>query len=1175
MVRVITVHNFLGQNITQIEEPTASCIANASGHEMLLLALSTHCVEVWELTMSDIKLHTVFPTVDMINQMVHCSKGDYVVTLESKYARDASINNQIGKATNNFVRIYVNWAIVKDQSQPMRARIAGRVTPSLNRPLNSLEMIELPLSVQPTLIACCQSTGNLLVASGNSAILHEFKVETQQVSKMKFIDFEARPWSLGFSFCPTRIEIVEDFISVMDKTNLCVFRLTNSMYEDIDQLSSLTSTNSSSIDKTSISTDSSLVEYSSSVGKQEENVMQQTTNSKYRNSSQDLHFVTSEINDAIGINPKSKNKKHKNSKTNVWYKLETGDFNIIKSNNNKTIIDLDRLVRNERDELQRLITQDVIDGSLQPLTINFPSISVERAGPGHTLSPFILNPSDIRVAIKTNSPDLGWSENYIIKNLLSLKIVPVNNNSKLDGNSELFSCLLLKPLYMKKECNSSCLKKSILRSEVYRYLQGVSCFLCTLQEGYLYHFSATSTNPTDATCLTTYPFTAPVNHVALEHTALHALTEAGLESYTLRLSHHIARTSNNLDNLKITCPSVSEPVCLIGLRPFLGIQQVLHSKSYLILLAKAENSWTLYSLILPKLENLYYDILNTARSHKSSSPSTYRHLLGEAHALIRLAKDTSCNCSDNDEVDDIANKNGLKLKNLYNQSCALLADYYIRSEYESDWDLCIPYYKMSGLKPVEVLSRKSSHDAPGLVTFLTDILLTLKSGSEADALFQGFNIIEMICKLKKGDLLKLIFSSSVLREYTTEKLIHLLLLYETDELIKLALTVLYIQAEKHEQAEKILEPVSTQCIKRVIIEHWDLLFDMTAMRKRSPMIPTFSDLAGTLMRQKNSTFADILIQIIEDDGILSLHQIIQVFLEYLPSRVGRDGHSAAMALQVFLEKYLHNYFSTKLITDSSVINKNQIHTDFALVEAFKLLVRSYLGKLSQTKVYKLENRESIEENYTNFIFSKFRPDYLDRMPPYAKDYQKMLNTNNVKDLANIDKTVSDKTIPAELFKLQLLLSCDFVPNECLHEVKQFLDSQEIEGSLSLKTLCIQNIEEVTVLLMENCPQAIIQYAKDIYTRESEWKYLIELTQRKISMSNTRQELHCLYTQIMKEILNYLPHTLSLDGLHRVVPKDDIIAFQKCTEMCTQIMHAEHVKSLMMETGQQLLSTLKL
>ncbi|CAK9819454.1 BLOC-2 complex member HPS3 [Anthophora quadrimaculata] len=1176
MVRVITVHNFLRQNITQIEEPTASCIANASGHEMLLLALPTHCVKVWELMMSNIKLHTVFPTVDMINQMVHCTKGDYVAALESKLSRDSSPNNHTGKSINNFVRIYVNWAIVKDQSQPMRARIAGRVTPSLNRPLNTLEMIELPLSIQPTAIACCQSTGNLLVALGNSAILHEFKIETQQVSKMKYIDFEARPWSLGFSFNPTHMEIVEDFISIMDKTNLCIFRLTNSMYEDIDQLSSLTSTNSSSIDKTSISTDSSLVENSSSMTNPDDSTILQGTNKKSKSSTQDLRFIISESNDSCGVSTKLKSRRHKNSKTSIWSKLDTGDFRKIKSNNNEGVINLDHLIYNERDELQRLIDQEIVDTTSQALTINLPSISLERAGPGHTLSPFVLNPSDIRIIIKTNSPDLGWSENYTIKNLLSLKIVAANNNPKLDGSTELFSCSLLKPLYMRKECNNSCLKKSILRSDRYTYLQGVSCFLCTLQEGYLYHFSATSSNPTDATCLTTYPFTAPVNHVALEHSVLHALTEAGLESYTLRLSHHVARSLNDMDDLRVTCPSVSEPICLIGLRPFLGIQQLLHSRNYLVLLAKAENSWTLYSLILPKLENLYYDILNAARSHKSSSPSTYRHLLGEAHALIRLAKDAAYNCSDVNEFDDTANKNGLKLKNLYNQSCALLGDYYIRSECESDWDFCIPYYKMSGLKPSEVLSRKSSQDAPGLITFLTDVLLTMKSGSEADALFQGFNIVEIIRKLKKPDLLKLIFNSPVLREYTAGRLIHLLLLYETkDEFVKLALTLLFVQAEKEEIAERFLESVPALYIKKIVVEHWDLLFDMTAMKKRSPMIPTFSDFAGTLMRQKNSTFADILIELIEDDGVLSLHQIIQVFLEYLPSRVGRDGHNAAMTLQVFLEKYLHNYFSTKLITDSSMINKNQICTDFALVEAFKLLVRSYFGKLTQTKVYKIQHKESIQESCDNFMFAKFRPHYLNGMPPYAKDYQKVLNMCDLKDLTDIEKTDSEKTIPTELFKLQSVLSCDFIPNECLYEVKQFLETQEIDGSLSLKTLCIQNTEEVTALLMENCPQAVVQYAKDMYTKDTEWKYLIELTQSKISSSIAREEMHCLYTQIMKAILNYLPHTLSLKSLHHVLPKDDVIAFQKCSEMCNQIMHAEHVKSLIMETGQQLSSTLKL
>lgn len=1084
MVRVITVHNFLGQNVSQIEEPTAMCTANSQGREMLLLALSTHCVEVWDLMNSDVKLHTVFPTVDMINQMAHCAKGDYVVTLESKYLRDSASNNHASKATSNFVRIYVNWAVMKDQSQAMRARIAGRVTPSLNRPLNSLEMIELPLSTQPTLVACCQSTGNLLVALGNSAILHEFKLETQQMSKMKFIDFESRPWSLGFTFAPTHMEIMEDFIAIMDDTNLSVFRLTNSMYEDIDQLSSVASTTSSSIDKTSISTDSSLVENSNSLGNDDATPQVAIMKPKLADQSN----CQSENNETVPSSLKSKDKKHRGVRSNTWLAgLELADFNRTRPSSNKNYIDWEHLVCNEKDEMQRLIAQGIIDSNSQSLTVNLPSISLERVGPGHTLSPFMLNSTDIRIFIKTTSPDVGWSENYTIKNLLCLKInassssLYSSNSVKLDGVLEVFKCLVLKPLYLKKECNTSGMKKSMLRSNRYKNLQGVSCFVCTMQEGYLYHFNAASNSSLDATCLTTYPFTAPVHHIALEHTVLHALTEAGLESYTLRLSHHIAKLSSSTD--RTTCPSPNEPVCLIGLRPFLGIQKLLHTRSYIVLLAKADSSWTMYSLNLPSLENVYFDILNAARNHKSSSPSTYRHLLGEAHALIRLAKDVSYN-DNNEEFDDAMHKYDLKLKNLYNQSCALLADYYIRSETESDWDLCIPYYKMSGLKPSEVLSRKCSQDAPGLLTFLTDALLIMKSGSEADALFQGYNIMEIINKLEKEDLLKLIFGSAVLREYATEKLINVLLTHETDDTVKLALTILYIQADKQKQAEKVLEPVSARYIKQIVLERWELLFDVTVMKKKSPMIPTFSDFAGTLMLVKNITFAEILLQIIEDEGTLSLHQIIQVFLEYLPSRVGRDGHNAATTLQTFLEKYLHNYFSSKSMTECAVMNKNQVRADFALVEAFKLLVRSYLGKLTQTKVYNTESEGDQENDNEYFMFAKYRPSYLNKMPPYAKDYQKILNMNDFKDLANFNNAPeSEKVVPKELFKLQSVLSCEFLPVECLHEVKQFLETQNIDGGLSLKTLCIQNTEEVTAILMDDCSQAVLQYAKvRLFTR---------------------------------------------------------------------------------------------
>lgn len=1078
MVRVIPVHNFLAQNVATIEEPTATCIANNFHRELLLVGLPSHCVQVHDLKSSDLKLLTVFPTVDLVGQILHCATGDYVATLESKVSRD-------GLTTGSFVRVYVNWALVESQGHAMRARIAGRVTPSLNRPMNSLEMIELPLNNQPTVIACCQTTGNLLVATGSSAILHEFKVETQQTSKLKFIDFEARPWSLGFSFSPTRMEITEDFISILNPSHFLAFRLTNPMYDDIDQLSSIASTNSSSQDKTSMSTNYSSLdktEKSSSSGRQESPRSNENSHSENFQRGQDstgplsldsnfaAHNSRPQVTSREGT--RSNNDQNLNADRSLRSKL--GPDRLRSKIISSPCIDWERLVCNEHNELQRLASRGIVETNSLPFTMNLPSISLERASPGHTLNPFILNPSNMDVVIKTTSPDDGWSENYAVKNLLRIKISNPRNDANFDGESEVFTCLELKPLYLKKECNNLCLKKSILRSDKFKYLHGITCVVCTTQEGYVYHFSATSCEESNPTCLTTYPFTAPVRHVALENTVLHALTEAGLESYTLRLSHHVARSLNYIDNYKVACPSVSEPVCLIGLRPFLGMQNLLYAGSSLVLLARAENSWTLYSLNLPSPETLYLDFLNTAKNHKNSSPNTYRHLLGEAHTILRISKDVRRqNCTPSTETSNSSQDLlDSRLENLYSQSCALLGDYYINSDMEIEWDLSIPYYKMSKLRAADVMSRKSVANSPGLIRFLTETLANMRSGPEADALFQGHNIIEILSLEDVEDLAKLILRSFVLREYATDKLIKVLSGQESSDCTRLASVLLYLQSEKQDQAKIALEPISGFFVEKTVLEHWHLLFDSTALKKRSRAVPTFSEFSGLLMQQKTRIFSEILTQLIED-GILSLHQVMQVFLEYLPSRVGRDGHDAAAALQLFIETYFQNYFDIKS-QDQSSRSSNESTYDFAIAEAFKILVRSYLGNLTQSKVYKtVQNVKDCNQNDEEvYLFAHQRPLYLNKLPPYSMDFKKSINCEEIHNVS-----VITKPIRSEVPKLQALLASGYLPIECVREVKQFLDSQDIEGNLAFKTLCFTDTEIVTRMLMVECPQALLQYAK--------------------------------------------------------------------------------------------------
>ncbi|XP_014236252.1 uncharacterized protein LOC106658696 [Trichogramma pretiosum] len=1140
MVRVIPVHNFQEQNVAQIEEPQASCVASAPHRrELLLLALASHCVEVRDLGQPELPLLTRFPTVDLPTCIMHCVKGNYVVTLEQKQlSPQQSQQHQRSQDCGTYVRVYVNWA--SQDKQAMRARIAGRVTPSLNRPLNGLEMIELPLSAKATAIACCQTTGNLLVATGNTLILHEFKIETQSPAKMKFIDFEARPWSLGLKFSPTKLDIVEDFIAAMDATRFVVCRLTNPFYDDIDHMSSFTSTTTtttSSNDKTTVSTDFCSLE-------------------TVDNSTSGLESNESSLN-RLKSQSSLKNCTDKNS--NPQSSLDFSKTKIKK----KSFIDWNNLFSNEKVELQSLINEGVLENSSSPVTINLPSISLERAGPGHTLNPFVLNSIDTEISIKTNSPSNGWSENYVVRNILRLKIARSSDVMNLDGSSDFFISFVIKPLYTKNDNNSNGIKKSILKSDSYKYLHGVTCLICTTQEGYMYHFNTESSDDNNPTCLTTYPFTAPVIHVALEYTVLHALTEAGLESYTLRLPHHVAKSRPQQQSKKTMCPDVSEPVCLIGLRPFLGVQQMINSDKSIVLLAKAESSWTLYSLRLPRPENVYFDIINAAKNHKANSPSTYRHLLEEAHTILRLSKeilDLHENVNDHFSVDP-------KLESLYNQSCALLGDYFIRSDKELERRLCIPYYCMSGLKPSEVLLRKSTQDAPGLVTYVIDVLKNIKSGPDADALFQVQDIVNIISLESREDLLKIILTSSVLREYATDKLINLLTLHNSeDDCYNLALTLLYIQAEKQFLADNALNKVLDNFLLKTILDYPHLLFDEEGLDVKNRINLSFSDFSATLIRKKSSVFARILTSLIEEE-ILLLYQVMQVFLDYLPSRIGRDGQDAAAALQQFLEVYFHSLFS-------KIENRNGVNYDFTLTEAFKILVRSYLSKLMQTNISKAEELATTNEwQYEdNYLFESRRPKYLDKMPPIAKDYQKIMDASDFEELCQLNISENKKYVRIEVLKLQALMASDFLPNECLQEVEQFLDAEQIQGSLSFRTLCNKNTESITHLLIDKCPQAVLPYAKDMYTRESEWKTLVDLLQQKMSNESSNPDTHLFFEHTMTETIKYIAEVLPAKSLQYIIPKDNDERYQRYTEVCNQIVHAENVKSLLIETGRQLLSS---
>lgn len=92
-----------------------------------------------------------------------------------------------------------------------------------------------------------------------------------------------------------------------------------------------------------------------------------------------------------------------------------------------------------------------------------------------------------------------------------------------------------------------------LHSKHHADMVSVVCLVVTQQEGYLYYFKVHSkqepSHLQQAACVTVYPFTAPVTAVAMESYVLHALTESGLETYTLRTGSQFVSTLDLLNNM--------------------------------------------------------------------------------------------------------------------------------------------------------------------------------------------------------------------------------------------------------------------------------------------------------------------------------------------------------------------------------------------------------------------------------------------------------------------------------------------------------------------------------------------------------------------------------------------------------------------------------------------------
>lgn len=183
----------------------------------------------------------------------------------------------------------------------------------------------------------------------------------------------------------------------------------------------------------------------------------------------------------------------------------------------------------------------------EKITVNLASVLKENSVI-HKYSPFTFCEREMGAVMKGED-----SAPYCIENLIQLKIKPVliENAAQNAQVIEEFKCMVVKPLYIEANLCSKETKKGVgfLRSNYTNLLHSVVCMIATQQEGYLYQFCDADVQANADNCIAIYPFTAPVYKLAMEDHLLHALTEVGLETYTLRTGHQLCRKLEVIDNV--------------------------------------------------------------------------------------------------------------------------------------------------------------------------------------------------------------------------------------------------------------------------------------------------------------------------------------------------------------------------------------------------------------------------------------------------------------------------------------------------------------------------------------------------------------------------------------------------------------------------------------------------
>ena len=1098
MVRVISAHHFKSQDVSTSQEPCCSTMAG----DLLLLASPLHQIEVRDLVNINQECYT-FPTVDLVKNMIYSPVGRYLATLE---VRDEA----------TFVRIYINWWSLEAVCQPMRARIAGRVTPACSQEETYLEMIELALDLDTKVqsIDVCPSTGNLIVVTGCSLSILKYTLVSNSQNKSKFVDFQ-KCFAITLSYSPTNVKLVEDIVACLDQFQVHVFKVKILDSGDEKQLRSLSTYSFSSESESSMDPFS---DKCSSYNPQSHHPnISNITARRRTDSSSERDLGTGDI------------KKHPRHLT-----LGTG--------------------RNDEDDT------DSTNSSVE--TIPVPLVERTEKEVGCIATPRILEqtlgpcPSPPHMSVAIDIVQAAWpssSAGNIVASAVTLVYAKIIEEERQHDQLKL---LRLNPVYwrefrIKREKadggqSSTQSPHNPLQSLMYSHLMSLSLMFTSVHEGYLYHIPGhirRTGKGVGVLKIATYPFTCPVLDLVLEPSLLHALTETGLETYTLKSGYHTIREAEVIDDKHNTCPPTSCPLVLIGLRPFIGVKNLLLGSSRLVLVAEpsqpSQDMWTVYCLHLPTHQDLYRDMLAVAEINVGA-PHGYLQMLSEAHIVIRtwlhrltwlqVIKPHGVSITQDDLT--AANQS-------FQESCIKLAEHYLTTKRSKEYKLAIPYFRLSKLPLLDILHRLQldSPIQPGTLKLIEELVVDSSTNDSIVNAEVADRIISCLGERSLENLVRLVILSPSLRTFKSKQSLD----YIENDLRKTT-GDFTVKAEFALAAVLVggtgdwLSMVNPVQLSETILKHYHLLFDTNSSSSQSSQ--TFSDLAICVRDCVPVIFVEMCVSLIESK-LATLGQMLHLYLQTFMTVVTSPGQAAdnAGVFQLFLE----TYFIELLSSSSSYGDVPTLEGDQQ--QALLTLVRSYLAGL----MHPIPGPALDESMVTTGPEEMFGPrhQYLDHVPP--------LNT--------MDDTQQDTT----LLKLQSLLCSPLSDTNCKETVLKYLE-QSSQYELSLRLLTQDPDRDLINLIAEKCPEAMSYYCKQ-HGRDKQEVWTIAL--ETLMSQNPSKDI----TNARESLLDEMAKTFSPEEFESIIPKQE--EFQHYLSECRRFHQAAKLQSMIVATGHTLLETLAL